>query len=463
MESAPNTEDGHSSTAHSDPTGLDSAEPDPRTGPEPLPIAEPPPAVAPLDTLPLAAVPLDTVASISTPFDTAPVDNASLDAVSAATSPVALPLQRLASLDALRGFDMFWIIGGEGLAHAVSRISPMTLKIIPEQLSHEKWEGVRAYDLIFPTFVFVTGVALVLSLSKLIETRGRRVAVRRVVVRGGALYLLGLLYYGGISEGVDHLRLMGVLQRIALSYLACGLLFCFFRPRTLALVCVGLLVGYWALLRFVPVPGLGQPSFEEGRNLANWVDSRFLPFHKWDGDHDPEGLLSTLPAIATGLLGVFAGLLLRSAGLASWKKAFVLLFVGAAAAAAGLYWGGLLAGTTIPGALEFPVIKKIWTSSFVLVAGGYSAILLGGFYLIMDVWRLRSWASPFVWIGSNAILLYLLEKALHYEELASLFVLPPANPDKPTVAHDLLVNTIAVAIVLAIARYLYVRKVFIRA
>ena len=255
------------------------------------------------------------------------------------------PSERLVSLDALRGFDMFWIVGGEGLAQSLARlwpIAPMTLAA--GQLEHKKWDGFAAYDLIFPTFVFVVGASLVFSITKLIQTRGRGAAIRRVVVRSVVLYVLGLLYYGGISHGLDHLRLMGVLQRIALAYLFSGLLFCLLRRagwRSLASRCC---CRTGRCLAFVPAPGVGRPSFDEGKNLANWIDSQYLPFFKWDGDYDPEGLLSTLPAIATCLLGVFAGLLLKAERPSPPRKVLVLLALGAAAVVLGFLWGDQFPG-----------------------------------------------------------------------------------------------------------------------
>ena len=373
------------------------------------------------------------------------------------------PSERLVSLDALRGFDMFWIIGGDALVQALARLWPIApLTIAARQLEHKKWDGFAAYDLIFPTFVFVVGASLVFSLTKLIQTRGRGAAIRRVVVRSLVLYVLGLLYYGGISHGLEHLRLMGVLQRIALAYLCSGLLFCLFRPWWLAVVCLGLLLGYWALLAFVPAPGVGPVSFDEGKNLANWIDSQYLPFFKWDGDHDPEGLLSTLPAIAACLLGVFAGLLLKAERPTPPRKVVVLLVVGAAAVALGFYWGDQLPFAHVADPYRFPVIKKLWTSSFVLVAGGYSAILLGAFYLIIDVLKFRTWATPFVWIGMNPITLYVLDNVVHYDKLARLFVGSSYDSELANKVLAVAVSMIAVAIMLAIARFLYKRQIFIR-
>ena len=237
---------------------------------------------------------------------------------------------------------MMWIAGAYALDGALRNLEGGPIvRFFATQFDHAKWEGFHFYDLIFPLFIFLLGVAIPLSVGRLAEREGRAAALRRVVRRAGLMYLLGLFYYGGLSTPFDQIRLLGVLQRLALCYLGASLLFLYFRPRTLVAVCAGLLVGYWALLTFVPVPGFGAGDFAETHNLSDWIDSRYLPGRKWRGDHDPEGLLSTLPALASCLLGVFAGLHLRdSMGRVSfgrqWFKGSVVISVpGPARQAAG--------------------------------------------------------------------------------------------------------------------------------
>ena len=191
------------------------------------------------------------------------------------------------------------------------RATTRSCKCIARQLEHCAWAGFRFEDLIFPMFVFIVGVSLVFSLSRTIEEHGRQAAIVRIIRRAVLMYLLGIFYYGGFSTSFDQIRLLGVLQRIAICYLCAGLIFCFWGLRGRLAWCVGLLVGYWLVMSYVPVPGGVAGDFAEGKNLANWVDEQFLPLRKWDGDHDPEGLLSTLPAVANCLIGVFAGMLLR--------------------------------------------------------------------------------------------------------------------------------------------------------
>jgi predicted acyltransferase len=359
--------------------------------------------------------------------------------------------RRLISIDALRGFDMFWIAGGAGIIQALSKITNTDLvRVLITQLDHKDWEGVTFWDLIFPLFVFIMGVSLVFSLSKRVEKNGKAAAYKRIIVRSVFLFVIGVIFQSGPVASLEGIRLMGVLQRIALCYLFTGLLFCTLKPRDLAIVCATLLVGYWALMNFVPVPGVGAGNFREGTNLANYIDQQYLPLTKYDGDHDPEGLLSTLPAIATCLLGVFAGFLIKSNSFSDIKKVRLLLGCGVAGILLGFLWG-----------LQFPVIKKIWTSSYVLVTGGYSCLFLAAFYQIIEIWDRRKWASPFVWIGANSIMTYLLSGAL------AAFLLNGGLLDLSMdavfgVYGELVSSVVFTGLIILIAYLLYRRKLFLR-
>ena len=350
---------------------------------------------------------------------------------------------------------MFWILGGDAIGQALGKMRPGGwLGVVATQLEHVEWEGFHFYDLIFPMFVFIVGVSMVFSLGKLLQTEGRAGAVRRIVGRSVLLYLLGIFYYHGWENGVESIRLMGVLQRIALCYLFAGLLFCFFRPTGLLIWCLGLLIAYWALMCWMPVPGIGAGHFEEGKNLANWIDSRYLPFRKWDGDHDPEGLLSTLPAICSCLFGVFAGLLLKDPARKPSRKILLLVGGGLAALGAGWLWS-----------LHFPVIKKIWTSSYVLVAAGWSAILLAGFYAIIDVANWKRWALPFVWIGMNPITIYMMRNLVRFNDVAPRLVGGPVKEFMDTAVPglgDLLIAFTGMLLALWVCWFLYRRKIFLR-
>jgi predicted acyltransferase len=396
--------------------------------------------------------------------------------------------QRLMSLDALRGFDMFWILGADSFVYALHEMNQSPpVAWLAKELDHAEWAGFHFYDLIFPLFVFMMGVSTVFSLTRIVEQEGRAAAISRVLRRGVLLFVIGLIYSGGFTNPWPDMRLMGVLNRIALCYLFSGLLFIFLRPQFLVAVAVTLLLGYWALLACVPfpdvrpVPGgdavitreagytnvaqlnltstnLIHGSYIQGVNLTDYLDQKYLPGRKYDGTYDPEGILSTLPAIATALLGIFAGLLLKNPAVPDIKKVAWLLGSGAAGVALGFLWGA-----------EFPVIKKIWTSSYVLVAGGYSALLLGAFYWIVDIKKWRRWCQPFVWIGMNPITLYLASNfmgGLGFEKLARRLVGGPVKSffDTHIAAGfgDLAIATVAVALFLWFARFLYQRKIFLR-
>jgi len=408
----------------------------------------------------------------------------SLPAAPAAATP---PPARLVSLDALRGFDMFWILGADALVHALAKVFDVApLRVLAGQLDHKAWAGFAFYDLIFPLFVFMAGVSVVFSLNRLIETHGRAAAVKRVLWRGGLLFALGLFYAGGFQTKWPDIRVLGVLQRIALAYTAAGLLFCFFRPRALAAIGASILLGYWALLTFVPIRdvqmeraavparlGVEKPTpaqaralfdsvttwrtggYDPGRNLSDHLDFQYLPGRKYDVYYDPEGLLSTLPAVVSCLLGVFAGLLVRRTDWDELKKVRTLAVAGAVMVALGFLWG-----------LQFPVVKKIWTSSFVLVAGGYSALLLAAFYYAIDVRGWRRWCVPFVWIGMNPITLYLISGIVGYRRLAARLAGGDVSAWLDTALGAgwgaLAVAVVGLALMLLLARFLYQKQIFLR-
>jgi predicted acyltransferase len=369
---------------------------------------------------------------------------------------------RVVSVDVLRGFAIFWILGGDALAWSIGEMSDGKSGYLSaighffaQQLTHEVWDGLRFYDFVFPLFVFTVGLSIVLALPRLVECEGKAKAHARVMRRFVLLFLLGVIYYGGASNQWPDVRLLGVLQRLALCYLVASLLFLNVSLRGMIVAFVALLAGYWALMTFVPVPGVGAGSYAQGANLANWIDFNYLPGKKWEDAWDPEGLLSTLPAIGSCLIGVFAGMLLASPSVTPQRKSLWLIGAGIAVVLAGHLWG-----------LQFPLIKSIWTSSFVLVTGGYSLILLGVFHQIIDVWGAKAWTTVFVWFGANAILLYFLNEIASFELAARRLVggdvaalldaaLTPG-------AGRLAVSAVGLAIAIALAGFFYRRKIFLR-
>jgi predicted acyltransferase len=380
---------------------------------------------------------------------------------------------------------MFWIIGADAILSSLRRFNdnPVT-RFLANQFDHKEWAGFAFYDLVFPLFVFIVGVSLVFSLSRTMGKEGRMAALKRVARRGLLLYLLGVFYYGGLSKEWADIRWLGVLQRIAICYFFAGMVFCFVRTKALATICAGLLVGYWAVMALVPFPDVRptpggklevckatgftnvaqlnldstvmlRGSYLQGVNLANYVDQAYLPGFKWDGTWDPEGLLSTIPAVATCLLGVLAGLLVQSSGVSDSRKVAILFGLGAAAVAVGWLWH-----------LQFPIIKKVWTSSYALVAAGYSAWLFGAFYWMIEIRQWRRWAMPFVWIGMNPITVYLAANLVNFDKLAERLaggsVRQFLNTTVMSGFGDLLLAAVSLGLGIAFCRYLYNRKIFIR-
>ena len=334
------------------------------------------------------------------------------------------------------------------------------MQFVADQLEHVAWEGFHFYDLIFPLFVFLMGAASVFSLERTVQKYGKATAYKKIFRRAVLLYVIGLIYYGGLSRdgGPVMFRFVGVLQRIAICYLFAGLILLNFRVRGIAIISASILLGYWALLAFVPVPGVGAANYNEGTNLVNWVDIHYLPGYKWDGDWDPEGLLSNLPAIVSALLGTFAGMILRNSTFSHSGRVLCLFAAGIVCLLIGNLWG-----TQFPSVekLYFPIIKKLWTSSYVLVAGGWSYLLIGFFYLVIDVWKFDIWARPFVWIGMNSITIYVLYELISFPDIVRRF-LHPATLELIAPYGDLVVSLLALGLAVGLCFELYRKKLFLR-
>ncbi len=309
---------------------------------------------------------------------------------------------RLLSLDALRGFDMFFIMGGALLIRAVCAALGAPDCAVAKQFHHVPWAGLAFQDTIFPLFLFIAGVSLPFSTAKRLAhgaTKGR--IAWHAVTRGGTLMLFGLVYNGLLKCDFAHLRVFGVLQLIGFAWMVSALLYVWLGRRARAAVAVALLLGSWLLFRFVGAPDFpdAAPFTPEG-NLGCWIDRVFFKGHILCKLFDPEGSAGLLPAIVTPMLGTFAGELLRGP-LSGGRKA-ATLFVG----------GALLVGAGLLLSFSQPLVKALWSSSFVLVTGGYSAALLALFYYVIDVRGWRKWTLFFNVIGLNAITIYLAQRVV---------------------------------------------------
>ncbi len=308
--------------------------------------------------------------------------------------------QRLIALDVLRGITIAFMImvnnNGDG-----SRAWWF--------MRHADWNGMTPTDLVFPTFMFVVGVSIVFAFaSRLARGATRAQLAHQTLQRAAILFALGLVVNGFPYFHLATLRIYGVLQRIAICYLIAGLLHLWTgTARSKVIIAAVLLIGYWVLICCVPVPGLGMPGrdvplLDPDANLTAWLDRQlFTANHLYERVRDPEGLLSTLPALATVLIGMLAGQWLRTEHSAPRKVA------GLAAGAAGLLSAGYLAS------LWLPLNKKLWTSSYVLVAAGWSMLALMLCFWLIEVQRWRgSWTRPWLVFGSNAIAAYMIAELL---------------------------------------------------
>jgi len=367
--------------------------------------------------------------------------------------PVVATQERLISLDALRGFDMFWIIGGywilQGLGKGLD--SPWFNGHIMPQIEHARWEGFTAWDLIMPLFLFVVGAAMPFSFAKRLE-RGESKArlYSHVLYRVAVLWILGMIAQGRLLEyDLAKLQLYSnTLQAIAAGYLIASLILLNLRPRRQFVVTGGLLLLYWGLLALVPVPGQGMGQLTEYGNLAFYIDRLILGRFQ-DGTNPPyTWILSGMTFAATVMIGAFAGQLLRS-NLGKARKVLFLLATGVVCIYLGWAWG-----------FAFPIIKHIWTSSMVLYAGGWSLLLLGLFYLVIDVLRLRFLAFFFVVIGMNAIAVYMAVHVFDFRQLGDILVGGLAKWTGNW--HDFIRAVAGITILWLILYYMYRKRTFIK-
>jgi len=309
--------------------------------------------------------------------------------------------QRLYSLDALRGFDMLWIMGGAEFIVALHKwLNTDFTAALATQMEHVPWHGFHFYDIIFPLFLFLAGVSFPFSYQKRMQQGQRRQQiVGHIVKRMVVLVLLGMLYNGFLSFEWPA-RYASVLGRIGIAYGLAALMAVYWPKKIQYAVFGSNLLLYWAVLMLVPVPGVGTGILTPDKSLVAYVDQLLLPGRFYFEHYDPEGILSTFPAIATAQLGIFCGFILHK-NSGAYRKVFQLLVLAVALIMGGLIWN-----------LVFPINKNIWTSSFVLFAGGLSVALLTLFYLIIDVWNLKKWAFPFAVIGMNSITIYLAQPIL---------------------------------------------------
>lgn len=325
-----------------------------------------------------------------------------------------MPARRLMSIDALRGFDMFFIIGGARIFTSLHDVfdRPATAWI-RTQLTHVKWEGFRFEDLIMPLFLFIVGVVMPFSFQKRLDAGQSKLRLYlHILKRTIILFILGMIAQGHLLEfDISKLHIYSnTLQAIAAGYIISAIIMLNLGIRWQIAATGILLLLFWALMMLVPVPGHGAGVLTPDGNLAIYID-RIIFGHFIDGTEPPyTWILSSMTFACTVMLGVMAGHLLRldKAGI---RKVLWLLAAGGGCIVAGLVWN-----------LFFPIIKHLWTSSFVLFSGGLCYVLLALFYLVIDVLGFREWAFGFVVIGTNAIAVYMATHLIDFHNIGGVFV-----------------------------------------
>jgi len=392
-------------------------------------------------------------------------------------TPTAPTSTRLASLDALRGFDMFWIMGASTiLGVLLPSLAALTGKEafnqVRSQLNHVPWDGFHFIDLIFPLFLFMIGVAIPYSFAKRLTRGDSRLRIfGHVLVRVAILIVLGMTINGNLLT-LDPAKFQitySVLQMLALGYLLASILFLNLRLGWQIVATIAMLVIYWALPAFVPGPGQVIGQFKPHCNFGDWLNDWILG--DLQGPWRFGWILGILGHASTAMLGVFAGQLLRSSA-SNARKVEVLILLGGVCLALGYAWSGWMA-KDFPGVVAFgkqwqewpiwyPIVKNRWTSTFALYAGGISYLLLSFFYLVIDVWGFRRWAVPFMAIGANSIFAYMAWGLGNSAFRQAADVLLGGLRQYTGVWYDAIAWAGAMAILWILLGYMYRNKTFVR-
>ncbi|MDD5694886.1 MAG: DUF5009 domain-containing protein [Bacteroidales bacterium] len=322
--------------------------------------------------------------------------------------------QRLFSLDALRGFDMFWIIGGEELFRSLGEIinRPWSHWWVG-QLEHVPWDGFHAYDLIFPLFMFISGVAIPYAITAKLEQGVSRSKIAiKVFKRAMLLVLLGFVYNGILEFHFATQRYPSVLGQIGLAYLIVALIVLYTKRIWVRGVWIlGILVGIAVIQLLVPVPGVGSGVLTPEGCINGYIDRLLLPGTLYGGVFDPEGVLCIISASSVVLIGSMAGYLIRSGRFSAYKNTLFLTSAG--------FLLILAARLLSPG---YPFIKAAWTSTFDLLTAGISLVLLALFYLLVDVWKGEKWSFFLRVIGMNSITIYLAVRMINFKATSDFLI-----------------------------------------
>jgi len=360
--------------------------------------------------------------------------------------------QRLLSLDTLRGFDMLWITGGGAFIVSLSKANGSGwLQVLAQQMEHVRWEGFHFFDLIFPLFMFISGVAIPYAIiSKKEKGAPNGDLFRKIVKRMLLLVVFGVVYNGALRNGFDNIRYASVLGQIGIAYFIAATIFIYSSKwKTRIFWLLGIMAGV-ALLQFtVPVPGYGAAAFSPEGSINGWLDRLLLPGRLHRSTFDPEGILCVISASVVTLTGALAGGVLRDGKEADVRKTLVLAGSGVALV--------IVAVLLHP---VYPIIKRMWTVTYDMLAAGISLLLLSLFYFIIDVKKWHKWTFFFRVIGLNSITIYMASAMVSFY-YTSQFLLGSFAGLMGSYGQVVIISGV-IAIEWLLLYYLYKNKIFLR-
>ena len=359
--------------------------------------------------------------------------------------------KRLQSLDALRGFTMFWIIGGDALIHSLAKATEWgVFNWLSLQLIHVEWNGFHFLDLIFPLFMFVSGVAIPYSIGRILKNGVKKNTVlAKVAKRALILILFGIIYNNQVAFDFANLRYASVLGQIGVAYFTASAIYIYFNSKSQVLWIVSILLGFWAIMTLINVPGIGAGVLTPEGNFSGYIDRLFLPGRMYREFYDPQGILLMLSAATIVQMGAITGTLLKSTKYDQLKKVYIMLVIGCFLIGLSLVWN-----------IWYPINKEIWSSSFNVLTIGLSLIFMAIFYFLNDLKKWVKWSFIFKIIGMNSILIYMLNRMVDFN-YTSKFLLKGIMD----LSGDFS-NTVAIIGVLSleilVLYFLYTRRVFLK-
>jgi predicted acyltransferase len=362
--------------------------------------------------------------------------------------------KRLLSVDALRGFDMFFISGG-GLfiVQLQGKTGWAWVDALARQMDHTVWHGFFFYDFIFPLFLFISGVSLSLSLTRNLEKGvGKTDLYKKVFRRMIILFILGLIYKNSPIHFLEPstIRFSSVLGRIGIATFITTLLYLNFNDRQRLYWVAGILLAYYAALFLIPVPGYGAGDLSFEGNLTGWIDRHIMPGKLIQGIYDENALTADLPAACITILGAWAGNIINNKKITDPKKTLQLILIGSVLVSLGLLWG-----------LHFPVNKRLWSSSFILLTSGMGFLMLALFFFLIEVRNYRKWAFFFQVIGMNSLTIYYAYHFIRFDYTSAKLFDGFYELFDPK-WHSVLVSVGTIALVWSFLYFLYRKKIFIK-